>query len=103
MTSHFLARGRFWIVAQNALSFAVVALAVAFRGQWHSSIGFGIGWVFFAAAAALGIAGVCSLGPNRASSPEPKADSKLVVHGAFRLVRHPLYLSLIFAGIGWTF
>ena len=96
------ASGRWWIVGQNLLSLAVVALGVGIRGQWHSAFGFWIGWILFSAAGSLGIAGVRALGANRTSSPNPRPQAQLVDHGAFRIVRHPLYLSLILGSLGWT-
>lgn len=35
--------------------------------------------------------------------PDPKKSGKLIVHGPYRLIRHPMYTSLFFAGLGVLF
>jgi protein-S-isoprenylcysteine O-methyltransferase Ste14 len=53
------------------------------------------------AAGLLGIAiGASNLGPNLTPATEPLPGARLVTRGIYRLVRHPIYLSvsLVFAG-----
>jgi len=50
----------------------------------------------------LGLAGVAALGDNRTGLLEPKPKAPLVTTGAYRIVRHPLYASLMFACGGWA-
>ena len=50
----------------------------------------------------LGIAGVQALGRNRTAFPKPLPDGELVQSGVFKLVRHPLYASLVHLGFGWA-
>ena len=50
----------------------------------------------------FGIAGVRALGRNRTAYPRPLADSSLVQHGVYGVVRHPLYTSIVFAMAGWA-
>lgn len=52
--------------------------------------------------ACMGIAGVVALGQNRTVFPRPLADGTLVQAGVFRLVRHPLYSSLMHLSFGWA-
>jgi protein-S-isoprenylcysteine O-methyltransferase Ste14 len=58
------------------------------------------------AGSGFGIAGVVVLGRNRTIYPEPRPGSRLVRHGIYQHVRHPLYASvmlLAFAwGVAWT-
>ena len=50
----------------------------------------------------IGNAGVRALGANRTAHPGPKSDGRLIVHRAFRIVRHLLYASLVLASVGWS-
>lgn len=54
---------------------------------------------------AVGIAvGVWALAGNRPGNfnirPDPKRDGVLISHGAYRYVRHPMYVALLLAGAG---
>lgn len=93
------ARG--WVPAQSVLMLAVVSLGVAFRGQWLSSVGFSVGAFLFVIAAGIGVTGVLALGTNRTAKPEPLPDARLVEHGIYGRIRHPLYASVMLAGFGW--
>ena len=101
MTESFLQKGGLWIVTQNLLCVAVVALGPVFPGQWHSLAGIAVGGVLFVAGGALGIAGVRDLGANRSPYPRPREEARLVTTGVYRWVRHPLYGSLVLASFGW--
>jgi protein-S-isoprenylcysteine O-methyltransferase Ste14 len=98
----FVQRGGWWVVAQNALTFAVLALALLFRGQWHHAATTIVGVVMFGAGGCFGIAGVRALGRNLTPYPKPMHDSRLVQRGVYALVRHPLYSCLMFASAGWA-
>ena len=47
MTESFLQKGGLWIVTQNLLCVAVVALGPVFPGQWHSLAGIAVGGGLF--------------------------------------------------------
>lgn len=47
-------------------------------------------------------AGLINLGNNLTPYPHPKSDSNHVEHGAYKIVRHPIYSGLIFAAVGWS-
>jgi protein-S-isoprenylcysteine O-methyltransferase Ste14 len=49
----------------------------------------------------LALAGTLSLGRNLTPLPRPKSDATLVVTGAYRLVRHPIYSGILFLVLGW--
>lgn len=98
----FSQRGGWWVAAQNALTLAVLVLAPLWRGQWHSTAITIAGAVLFGVGGGFGLAGVRALGRNLTVYPKPLEDSKLVQHGVYALVRHPLYSSLMFAAVGWT-
>ncbi|MEW6307156.1 MAG: isoprenylcysteine carboxylmethyltransferase family protein [Verrucomicrobiota bacterium] len=102
----FAARGGWWVVAQGVLLLAVVGLPVAERrtnggATWASDGLFLLGAVLFALGGWLGIAGVRDLGINRTAYPRPKDHGTLIQTGAYGLVRHPLYGSLVLASFGW--
>ena len=98
----FAERGGPWVVAQNVLTFAVLVLGPVFRRQWATGVSVWAGLVLFGIGAWLGIAGVLALGRNRTPYPRPVANAQIVRHGVYRWVRHPLYASLMFAGLGWS-
>jgi len=49
----------------------------------------------------LALAGVWSLGDNLTAVPHPKEDANMVEHGAYRLVRHPIYSGILMGALGW--
>lgn len=52
--------------------------------------------------AAFGLGGVWALGRHRTIFPQPKAHARLITHGVYGWVRHPLYTSLILIALGWS-
>ena len=59
-----------------------------------------LGLVVLAAAGWLAAWGLRSIGRQLASPPEVRPDTVLVTRGAFALVRHPLYLSILMLWAG---
>lgn len=102
MSDSFTARGGWWVVGQSLLMLAVLALGLAFHGQWTGAGSAWVGTLLAAAGAWLGIAGVKALSTNRTAFPKPHADSKLVQTGVYGLVRHPLYASVILLSTAWS-
>lgn len=96
-------RGGGWVLAQNALTLAVLVLAPLFRGHWQNRALAIAGLVLFGVGGWFGVAGVRALGRNLTPYPKPLEDSTLVQCGVYALVRHPLYSSLMFASTGWSF
>ena len=97
----FLQRGGGWVLVQNTLTLAILAVGPLQRvagwprpAQW-------IGGLVFIAGATFGITGVRALGRNRTPFPALRAEHHLVQSGVYRVVRHPLYTSLILLGLGW--
>lgn len=85
---------------------AQIALIAAVALPWKAASFHGEGWVAIALAAALGAWALTTNRPGNFSVlPEPRANARLVTGGAYRIVRHPMYLAvLIFAlgcAIGW--
>ena len=95
MKDLFAARGGWWVVGQSIVMIAVLASGPLRKADWNSRAGFWIGVFLTGAGAVFGIAGAWTLGRNRTPFPRPVADSELVDHGIYSVVRHPLYASLI--------
>jgi protein-S-isoprenylcysteine O-methyltransferase Ste14 len=97
------ARGQWFVVGQFALllgiMFAPLLGARAGTGGWWNPVGavvLIIGLMLFAF-------GSHSLGrKNLTALPEPKEESVLIEHGAFELVRHPIYGGLMLVSLGWS-
>lgn len=100
-------RGEWYVVAQGIL-FAIVVLGPRdwpSLEQWPDSvvaIASYAGAVLMALGTALAAAGGLHLGSNLTPLPHPKDDAELVVGGAYRLVRHPIYGGLILLAFGWA-
>lgn len=96
-----------WYVAIQFVLFALIFFAplvapdlVDWPGPWDL-IGTGLGVVLVLIGALMALAGVLSLGRNLTAVPYPKEDATLVVSGAFRFVRHPIYSGIILGSFGW--
>ncbi len=95
-------RGAGWVWAQSVLMITLVVLGPLYPGAWHRPVGVLVGWFLFATAAVVGILGVVQLGDNRTPFPRPRPGSRLVEHGLYGWIRHPLYTSVLLAGFGWS-
>jgi protein-S-isoprenylcysteine O-methyltransferase Ste14 len=98
----FVARGGAWVIVQFVLMTSVIALGVAFHGDWTRVPVIATGALLFVLGGVFGIAGVAVLGRNRTPYPQPRAGSELVQHGIYARVRHPLYTSVMLASLGWA-
>ena len=98
----FLDKGGLWVLAQNILTLAVLALAPMLGHRawpWGWRV---LGVLLFAIGAVFGVTGVRSLGRSLTPYPKPIHDAPLVQSGIYQIVRHPLYSSLIFLSAGWS-
>jgi protein-S-isoprenylcysteine O-methyltransferase Ste14 len=101
-------RGEYLVVMQFALMFAFMlaptwnpwvtpeAAAVLAPMRWV------LGLAGASAALLLGGFGVLNIRDYLTPLPYPVDHSRLVRHGAYRVVRHPLYSSQLFAALGWV-
>jgi protein-S-isoprenylcysteine O-methyltransferase Ste14 len=101
-------RGEYLVVIQFVLFFAFVLTPV--WNPWASLATFaalaparwalGLGCAL--AAMLLGGLGVLAIRAYLTPLPYPVDHSRLVRHGVYGLVRHPLYSSQLFAALGWA-
>jgi len=100
-------RGEGWVVIQLVIVASIAAAGLAMPG---SSVGPGaglgllVGWGLVAAGGVLAIAGLVGLqgGDALTAVPHPREEARLVEHGAYGLVRHPIYGGLVVAAAGWA-
>lgn len=98
----FWQSGGAWVLAQSVLMTAAVALGVVFHGDWTNTVVITLGFALFVGGGIVGIAGVRVLGRNRTPFPRPREGSAFIQHGIYARVRHPLYLSVMLASLGWA-
>jgi len=99
----FRQRGGTWVIAQFIYMFAVLVVAVVFRGDWTRIWMTALGVVLFAAGGCFGMAGDRALGKARTPFPRPQESSPLIQHGIYARVRHPLYSAVMLMSLGWAF
>jgi protein-S-isoprenylcysteine O-methyltransferase Ste14 len=98
----FFERGGGWVMAQFALMSAVALGALVWRGQIKAGWLLYFGIALVAAGAVFGVAGARALGKWRTPFPKPRPESRLVEHGIYARVRHPLYTSVMLVSLGWA-
>jgi len=98
----FFQRGGCWVLGQFALMLAVVVLAMLFRSD-NRTLALTIpGVVLLSLSAVIGGAGAIGLRRSLTPYPTPSANTRLVQRGIYGLMRHPLYTSVMAAGLGWA-
>lgn len=100
------ARGEWYVVIQFGLFTLVAAGPRTWPGlpawsHFWSRLGSVGGALLFLSGALLAVTGVVSLGRNLTPLPRPKNEATLVVTGAYRFVRHPIYSGLTAMAFGW--
>ncbi|MEM7125931.1 MAG: isoprenylcysteine carboxylmethyltransferase family protein [Chloroflexota bacterium] len=100
-------RGEWYVILQFFL-FALIAFgpeSTEWLPSWEGRIRtvsqlFGL--LFAGCGLLLLAAGTLHLGSNLTALPHPKDDAKLVTHGAYRFVRHPIYSGILLGALGWS-
>ena len=99
-------RGEGWVVAQILLFVVIGAaglLALAanrLTNPWGVAVS-AIGLLAIVAGGLLAARGAWDIRASLSPFPRPVPGSSLVVSGAFRLVRHPIYSGLVLSAVGW--
>jgi len=100
-------RGEWYLVVQACL-FLLIAFGprsypdMAGKYRQFLQIAAAAGSVLFLAGAFMATTGVVHLGKNLTPLPHPKEHATLVVSGAYRFVRHPIYSGIAFMAFGWS-
>lgn len=79
---------------------AVICFGLCCPGglTWFGAVLLGV--IFLVLGGACGIAGVAALGRQLTPFPRPVAGGRVVQHGVYGLIRHPLYTAVFFAAVG---
>jgi protein-S-isoprenylcysteine O-methyltransferase Ste14 len=98
----FFHRGGVWVLMQSVLLATVILLAAFFRGGAFHPVAVIAGVVLLIIAAAVALAGAMTLGRNLSPFPKPGGEARLVRHGIYAVIRHPLYASMMAGTMGWA-
>ena len=102
MKDTFVERGGIWVGAQGLLLLAVLVPGITL-GSWPPGMGMALaGGLCLVGGAWFGVAGALALGANLTPFPKPSAKARLVQHGIYARVRHPLYTSVTLLSAGWA-
>lgn len=103
MNGHgFLARGGIWVTAQLLIMAAGAALGPLCASAHRTHAASRAGGALMALGAVFAVAGIVALGRHTSSFPRPSENTRLVRHGIYRRVRHPMYASLMMVALGWA-
>jgi protein-S-isoprenylcysteine O-methyltransferase Ste14 len=105
----FGTRGEWYVVFQFILLAMIVLAPLApwrllpvTEGLWLRAMQV-VGLLLLLAGVGVANAGLISLGwRNLTALPYPRPGAELVVSGAYRWVRHPIYSGVILGAIGWS-
>lgn len=96
----FAARGGWWVAGQ-VLAFVIVAAALLWAPERDvTPLVTVIGWGLVAAGVVLAADGMYQIRGHLTAYPAPLDHGRLVEHGSYRLVRHPIYGGLVVAVVG---
>ena len=100
-------RGEGWVAIQVVLFVAIGLAGVALPTAWPepaASVGVAAGSLLGICGGLLALAGLVGLRAANALTPvpHPRDEASLVVTGAYRLVRHPIYGGLVLGAASWA-
>jgi protein-S-isoprenylcysteine O-methyltransferase Ste14 len=90
-------RGQGWVWGQFVLA-GIVILVAGLGPQWPGSLWIGAPLVVLGLG--LGVWSLRSLGDSLTPYPQPRSRATLVEHGPYRVVRHPIYSSILVGLLG---
>ena len=97
-------RGEGWVAIQGVLLVAEVALGLAAGPAWDGGarvVTTVLGLTAMALGALLGGRGIFDLRDSLTALPHPLEGASLIEHGAYRLVRHPIYGGIVIGSAGF--
>jgi len=92
-------RGQGWVWGQFLLA-AVVILVALVGPRWTWPGASWLGGALVIIGAVLGMWSLRSLGESLTPYPQPRSRATLVEHGPYRVVRHPIYSSILISLLG---
>lgn len=93
-------RGEAWVAGQ-VLIFILFALAPRIGPMWSDAVPISLaGWSLLLIGAGLGAWSALNLGRSLTPMPRPLEEGRLVTHGTYRFVRHPIYSGIVLAALG---
>jgi protein-S-isoprenylcysteine O-methyltransferase Ste14 len=100
-------RGEGWVIGQGVLLALVAVLGLPGLADLPPVDGagwalLGLGLVLLAGGVGIGLAGIRALGRHLTAVPRPKRDASLVETGIYGAIRHPLYVAVVAAALGWA-
>jgi protein-S-isoprenylcysteine O-methyltransferase Ste14 len=96
-------RGEGWVAIQLLL-FVLLAVAGSLGPAWDDpwlTLGRVVGVVHIGAGVIVAVLGLVGLRENLTPVPRPVDGGRLIVHGVYGIVRHPIYAGIILAAVGW--
>ena len=97
-------RGEGWFGLQLLLLGAVLVSGIFFGPNWAGAARFAsavAGLVLIGGGIGLALLGTRDLGPSLSPMPRPTDEAVLVESGVYRRIRHPIYLGVAAAALGW--
>ncbi len=98
-------RGEGWFALQVLLLGAIGAAGVLAHSAWPGVLAgpaVAAGAILIAAGLAVGFAGIRALDISLSPLPKPTDNGLLIVRGLYGVVRHPIYVGLVLASLGWS-
>ncbi len=96
-------RGEGWVLLQLVL-FSLLVFAGTLGPAWEEpwlTAGRVLGLVHLGAGVVVAVLGLVGLRENLTPVPRPVEGGRLVAHGIYGRVRHPIYAGIIAAAVGW--